>query len=435
MNTQMKRYSNYVERLERLLEAGPGPSSQDWSARCAAALDGEPGRELRKAISLKRRRSAGAFFTGSVLARKAVVRPRSEKECQGKFCDPACGAGDLLLAAARLLPVRRSLTVTVALWGQRLMGCDVHPEFIRAAKARLVLLAQQRGARPDGNEIDLEAVFPLIGVGDGLTERRKYRVADWILLNPPYVAVPAAAGCKWGSGKVSSAAVFLEKAVVSCRPGTKITAIVPDVLRTGSRYGKWRDWVAAQGKLVSIGSWGLFDALADVDVFVVTLIKRERLTGGGGFDWVAAAPRTGRTVGDLFDVRVGPVVPFRLKKGEGKRSAFLHAKGLPRWKRVRRIGETREFKGTLYKAPFVVVRRTSRPEDAQRAVATLVTGRRAVAVENHLLICVPRSGTVKDCEGLMRRLKLEQTSRFLNQRIRCRHLTVSAVRELPWWKA
>ena len=102
MNTQMKRYSNYVERLERLLEAGPGPSSQDWSARCAAALDGEPSRELRKAISLERRRGAGAFFTGSVLARKAVVRPRRGKECRGKIFDPACGAGDLLLAAARL---------------------------------------------------------------------------------------------------------------------------------------------------------------------------------------------------------------------------------------------------------------------------------------------------------------------------------------------
>ena len=166
---------------------------------------------MRKAISLKRRRGAGAFFTGSVLARKAVVKPRQERACRGKFFDPACGAGDLLLAAARLLPLRRSLAATVALWGQKLMGCDVHPEFIRAAKARLVLLAQQRGAQPDGNKIDLEAVFPRIGVGDGLTERRKIRAAGWILLNPPYVAMPATGGCKWGSGKVSSAAVFLEE--------------------------------------------------------------------------------------------------------------------------------------------------------------------------------------------------------------------------------
>jgi hypothetical protein len=131
---------------------------------------------------------------------------------------------------------------------------------------------------------------------------------------------------------------------------------------------------------------------------------------------------------------VGPVVPFRLAKGEGKESAFLHAKALPRWKRVSRIAETCEFKGTLYKAPFVVVRRTSRPEDEHRAVATLITAPQEIAVENHLLICVPKSGKIQDCKALIKRLKRQKTSRFLNKRIRCRHLTVSAVKEVPWWK-
>lgn len=433
----MKPYAGYVERLERLLEAGLSAALDGWKSQCAAALDGEPSREVRKAISVEKRREAGAFFTGSALARKAVLGPGGEGWEGGSLFDPACGAGDLLLAGAKLLPIRRSSRETIELWGARLMGCDIHPEFIRAAKARLALLTLQRGARSGGEKIDLDAIFPLIGVGDGLVESQKYVAADWILLNPPYVAVQAPSACKWAAGKVSSAALFLEKAVVSCRPGARITAIVPDVLRTGSRYGKWRKLVATQGMVTSFESWGLFDTVADVDVFVMTLVKRERALGDSdapGFCWVPEASKGLETVGGLFDVRVGPVVPFRLKKGEGRKTAFLHAKGLPRWESVGQIGETCEFTGTVYRGPFVVVRRTSRPEDGQRAVGTLVTAPGAVAVENHLLICVPKSGRMADCRELMKRLKLEQTSRFLNARIRCRHLTVSAIKEVPWWK-
>jgi hypothetical protein len=283
-------------------------------------------------------------------------------------------------------------------------------------------------------QVDLKSAFPLIGVGDALEEHWKYSKANWILLNPPYVARQAPAECTWASGKVSSAAVFVERAMSRCRGGTRITAILPDVLRTGSRYGKWREVIATQARQVSLESWGLFDAVADVDVFVMAVVKRARAAKIDEFSWVPQAPKAQGKVGDLFEVRVGPVVPFRLEMGEGKSAAFLHAKGLPRWKRVNRIHGRCDFKGTLYRGPFVVIRRTSRPEDKQRAVATLITAPREVAVENHLLICVPRSGTIRDCKELIRRLKRQKTSRFLNKRIRCRHLTVSAVKELPWWK-
>jgi hypothetical protein len=212
----MTIYSKYLLALERLLVAGP--SSGDWQSRCAAALDGEPSRELQRAISLKKRRQAGVFFTGAVLARKAVLMRRPRASGDHAYFDPACGVGDLLLAAARCLPIRPSLRETVELWGSKLLGCDIYPEFVRATKVRLLLLAQQRGAKKGSSEIDLEATFPLIGVGDGLVEYRKYQVADWVLLNPPYVSVPAPVECKWGNGKVSSAALFLERAALVCKP-------------------------------------------------------------------------------------------------------------------------------------------------------------------------------------------------------------------------
>ena len=168
----MKRYSNYVQRLERLLGNGSVVASDDPKGDCAAALDGEPSQELRRVISLKKRRGAGAFFTGSELARRAVPTRGGKRWRNASYFDPACGVGDLLLAAARRLAVRGSLAETVEAWGAKLMGCDIHPEFIRATKVRLALLARERGARLYGAQVDLKTAFPLIEAGDGLAERR-----------------------------------------------------------------------------------------------------------------------------------------------------------------------------------------------------------------------------------------------------------------------
>jgi hypothetical protein len=110
---------------------------------------------------------------------------------------------------------------------------------------------------------------------------------------------------------------------------------------------------------------------------------------------------------------------------------YIHARAIPAWGRVRRIGEQRRFKGSLFKPPFVAIRRTSRPEDRYRATCTLVTGVRLVAVENHLIVCCANDRTTKTCRQLLKLMKRKETNDWLNARIRCRHLTVSAIKELP----
>jgi len=82
--------------------------------------------------------------------------------------------------------------------------------------------------------------------------------------------------------------------------------------------------------------------------------------------------------------------------------------------------------------PFVVIRRTSSPSDNPRARATIIRGNQSVAVENHLIALKPKSGYVRDCQKLTKMLAKPATDIFLNQRIRCRHLTVSAVKDIPW---
>ncbi len=395
-----------------------------------AALDGEASAELRRVITLKRLRDNGAFFTQSGLARSATRH--LPKRLPNVFFDPACGAGDLLIAAARRLPLRDSLSSTLHLWGRKLSGRDKHEEFIRATKARLVLLAMERLkiVRAPPSRLP-RRLFPLISAGEGLNARRGYQRAECVLLNPPFCASPAPKGSKWAAGNVTSAAIFVQEALRLSKPGTRIIAILPEVLRTGSRYAKWRARVSEQCLIKSVDTCGVFAASVDIDVFILTGVKEKNPFRRVTDVWHRAKRTTDRTVGDAFEVHVGAVVPHRHKK-RGPLSPYIHAKSLPRWQEVTSLDEIRRFKGTLFAPPFVALRRTSRVEDAHRAVATIVLAGTPVAVENHLLVCKPKNGSVGRCRELARRLKSGEINTFLNERIRCRHLTVTAVRELPF---
>ena len=93
----------------------------------------------------------------------------------------------------------------------------------------------------------------------------------------------------------------------------------------------------------------------------------------------------------------------------------------------------KRFQGTVFQPPFIVLRRTSRPDDIERAVGTIVLGDEPAVVENHLLVIRPHDCTQETCSRILTMLKDERTSQWLNGRIRCRHLTVSAINEIPWW--
>jgi hypothetical protein len=93
--------------------------------------------------------------------------------------------------------------------------------------------------------------------------------------------------------------------------------------------------------------------------------------------------------------------------------------------------DTRQYRGRVYNTPFVAIRRTSRPGHPYRATATIISGKTPVAVENHLIVCQPKNNTLKMCKALLAHLKTAMTNKFLDERIRCRHLTVGAIQEIP----
>ena len=98
---------------------------------------------------------------------------------------------------------------------------------------------------------------------------------------------------------------------------------------------------------------------------------------------------------------------------------------------IREFDEYRSFTGRVLKPPFVVIRRTSSPSDKYRASGTIVLGKKPVAVENHMIVIKPKSSTLKDCKKLLKTLKLSETNNFLNDRMRCRHLTVGVIKKIP----
>lgn len=408
------------------------------SELAAAALSGQPRhvwcvnidhtREFRTRVPLESRRALGAFFTSSALA-SMIARQLPEN---AKIHDPACGLGDLLLAHAQRLQVRKTLGGTIAEWGALLGGWDIEPRLAEVARARLVLLAAARYARTHGKvgkaNCALADVFPYVVTHNSLKGSEAIP-APHIVVNPPFGITRVNGHTSWARGNVTAAAVFLETTLASARKGTEVHAILPDVLRSGSRYSRWRAAIERRAEVCRVSAFGRFDPFTDVDVFTLKLRVRESALEESQrrSEWIAE--ERSFTLGDLFSVSVGPLVPFRAEE-RGPWRDYLEAGVTPRNGSIA-AAPCRRFDGRTHEPPFVVIRRTSSPSDKQRAVPTLVTGSRKFAVENHLIVLEPWDGRVSTCKILMRVLRGESTNAWFNARIRCRHLTTTSVAELP----
>jgi hypothetical protein len=392
----------------------------------APLLDGLAGERCLALVRPKSIRRLGAFFTPSSIAERVVNQLEVRAWADATAFDPACGAGDLLLPIARRLPIKQTVSATLQFWNDRISGCDLSPEFIEAAKLRLVLLAMKRGCRLDDSSTNLVAFLTNIVVADGLSVSHEYSKSSYIVMNPPYGRI-ASGEQQWREGLVTAAALFVERAARLSSPGAQIAALLPEVLRTGSSYEQWRTHIGRLIVCAKPRSIGLFSQHANVDVFMQHFTKRQIRTS----EISAKQKNLHEKVGDHFHVAVGTVVPHRHPVA-GPESAYLHPRNAAPWGEIRRISETRKFEGRTFAAPFVVIRRTSRPGDRHRATATLLMGKRRVAVENHLIVMTPKRGGVPICRILMRLLRSSKTDSFLNRIMRCRHLTTGSVSLLPW---
>jgi hypothetical protein len=420
------RTSPYRSFIAELLRAIQLPNLVDPTPM----LNGMAGQSCIELLSPKTLRGLGAYFTPSSMAAKISSELADFDVGASIAFDPSCGAGDLLLPIAAKLPLQETASATASLWNEHLLGCDLSAEFVRAARLRLVLLAVTRGVELDETPIAIADRFSNIAVRDGLLVKSPYTCATHVLMNPPFGAISAPAATEWRRGKTTAAALFFDRALTHCKPGTRVAAILPEVLRTGTSYRQWRERVESRTTVDKVESLGLFSANADVDVF----LKRVTVKSGE-LSKPLTKPSLRRSkstlLGDKFVVSVGPVVPQRHGL-DGPRCAYLHAVNATAWKVIKRINESRRFDGKLVMPPFVVIRRTSRPGDPNRAIASLVLGSRPVAVENHLLVARPLRGGIPICKKLLRVLRSKAANKALDSTMRCRHLTTASVSGLAW---
>lgn len=420
----MAAYAPYVKEIEKLLSSLEAENSK-LLERTRAILDGEAYTRLREIIQVGKLRAAGAFFTSSGLAKAAVAPIAEDLEAGGTVLDPACGAGDLLLACTPFMPATSSLRETIHTWANRLAGIDTQPQFTRAARLRLALAAVSQSSSHDVSKLEAASRLRKIRTGDAFEAERCWSSATHILLNPPFTMTTARHGCDWAGGKVSVAALFVERALKKAQPGTIVVAILPDVLRSGSRYESWRAMVESKASLADAVPWGRFDEKTDIDVFILRIV-----IGNGQSRATWTQETTTCRLADLVDVRVGPVVEFRHAEN-GQLRPYLTPATVPPWAEIKCAPQYRRFAGTIFEPPFVVVRRTSRPGDRHRAVASIVDLSEPVAVENHLLVLRPQDRQLSTCRRVVKILEGASTTDWLNSRIRCRHLTVDAIKDLP----
>jgi len=390
-------------------------------------LNGVPYAIFRREIDIDTRREIGAFFSSDDISRSLATQLAEMLDADSLVVDPTCGIGDLLLARASVLPLGASLETTLGLWGERLAGFDIREDLVSLCKVRLCLLARARGGFTDQTD-PLEA-FPQIVAQDMTApeSRDLLRRADAILFNPPFGKTTWPEKIDWASGEINAAAIFLNHLVASLRPDVPIAAVLPEVLRCGSRYNRFRTRLSKLGYAGSFEVHGRFDSWTDVDVFS-TLLSRSETPNSL---WTATKPHPRMTVGDLYEVRVGSVVPHR-DPVSGPSRAYICAKTTPAWNAAFTPSVRLAYSGRVFTPPFVAIRRTSSPSDKFRAVATVIIGDEAVAVENHLLVAIPRNNGVAACEALVTVLRSPETNTQLNELMRCRHLTTGAVKSLRW---
>jgi len=384
---------------------------------------------LRKFLSIDEMRQFGSFFTGQKLTSLAVDGFSAPIETDSVVLDPTCGTGNLLIGCSRKLAVSELLSETLVSWGKVLRGYDIHGAFVEATKLRLILEALNRGAAKDCSLDQALLCFPNIKVADALSiEIEELRDVTHLLMNPPFSNWDSPANEYWKAGKVNAAGVVFDHFIRRLSNGCIISAILPDVLRSGSRYEGWREFVSEK-VCGDIHIAGRFNEKTDVDVFLLAgELKEANSTEIVWYEYTESE----LSVGDLFDVCIGPLVAYRDPQ-EGTLSPYIHAKNTPVWGAIRTFDEFRKFKGRLINPPFVVIRRTSSPSDKNRASGAIVLGDTPVAVENHLIVLKPKNLKVSHCKKLIRTLRESKTNAFINGRIRCRHLTVGVVKDIPIW--
>ena len=162
-------FSSYSDRIQHLLLnlAQSSPASLPDES-LSEILNGQATSALQKLVPIDARKKEGLFFSSTQLADRIAERLAPKLQTGVRLLDPACGAGNLLLACAKYFPVGVNLAETLRLWSDSIVGYDLHHEFIRATQFRLAFFAASHHLNESEaiRHIDPSSIFNRIIVGD-----------------------------------------------------------------------------------------------------------------------------------------------------------------------------------------------------------------------------------------------------------------------------
>lgn len=428
-----KKYADFVSRMEaitcRFLNKKELFSIKKEEVEFF--INGANAKEISKHFKSVTRKEYGIFFTDDELAIRVAKRIKKELAAGIKIYDPACGSGDLLLACSKYMQKKDTLTKTLRFWSNRLSGQDIFKEFIRSAKSRLFLSCAFNFCTDFKHVVSGDNYFDNLIVKDFFKSNISIKNADCIVTNPPFSHVDLTGKVEWASGNGQLAGLFIDNLVKKAKNGQRIIAVLPDVLRSGSRYEKWRAFIASNASNINIEIYGRFSKEADVDVFILDfVVDKDGPCIKNNFETSNASSKN--KISDIFKVSIGPVVPHRDLQ-DGLLVPYVDTQNSPLWAEIT-AENLCKYRCTLKKPPFVVLRRTSGPNDFPRLKSSIIKGNKPVAVENHLIVLEPKDGKLKTCREFMKIAKSIEATNWINNEIRCRHLTVSVIKKIPIFK-
>jgi hypothetical protein len=278
------------------LAAGAGTGGATWGAAesgCGSdAGDVDLGATLEAATSAPVRRARGLHVTPRWLADHLVELVLADALTPGSVCDPACGGGAFLLAAARALHARGVPRHEVVC--ERLWGADIDPVGLAAAEAALAIWSG--GAVPPPGRLVVgdplragEEVWPT-GPKDGF---------DLVVGNPPFQSQLGRATARGRADQLrlrrrfgtavraytDTAWLFLLLGCQLVRPGGRVVMVQPDSLAAARDAAAVRDAIDALACLdhLWVDDRRVFAAAVRVCAPVLRRLEgRPTLPGAGG---------------------------------------------------------------------------------------------------------------------------------------------------------
>jgi len=239
---------------------------------------------LEPQLSRARRRATGVYYTPPEIVQLIVeltlaplLDATRHVAAPLRILDPACGAGEFLVEAYRLIAATRGTAAS----RRAIFGVDIDPAAVAVARQRLI-------------EIDSRAAAWNIIVGDALEGSRPPLASfDAVIGNPPYVNIRLLAKslsreridalCErylTARGNFDLYVVFIERALQLLRPGGRCGLIIPNKWATLDYARACRELLLERATIEQVVDLSDERAFAKASVYPQIIVLRKEQPRG-----------------------------------------------------------------------------------------------------------------------------------------------------------